>query len=352
MMSNINVGIVGCGQVSDSHIKAWRNVGANIVAVCDANVSTAKSKADRWRIPQYYGDVKEMVEKQKLTVASVCTPAHVRLSVAKPLMESGVHVVIEKPFAVFVPEAEAMVELEKKCGVKLSVVHNWLFTYAMKKTLQLLNRGELGDIIGMEIDLLHTKDDPMTADSQHWCHRMEAGRFGEMLPHPIYLILAILGDVEVEHIYGSKIGGYRWMPIDELHILFRDINGRIASAFISYNSARQEQTLKIFGTKCHLEVDLLNHILIKKQPRYPSRKEVAMDNLKLLSNYMTSHFKVIFNILTKQWRDPHTEFMKALLDSIINNKEPPVTAEEALKVVKLHTKLSSLIHKSYFAHLA
>jgi len=348
MIGNIDVGIVGCGQVSDNHITAWRNVGANIVAVCDSNVSAARSKAEKWNISRYYGNVEEMIEKQKLTAVSVCTPAHVRLSVVKPLLEAGIHVVNEKPFAVSVSEAEAMVELKKKYGVKLSVVHNWLFSYAMKKTLQYLNRRELGDVIGMEIDLLHTKDDQMTADPRHWCHRMEAGRFGEMLPHPIYLILAVLGDMDVEHIYGSKIGGYEWMPIDELHILFRDLCGRMASVYISFNSARQEQTLKVFGTKCLLEVDLLNHILIKKQPRYPSRKEVAIDNLKLLGNHITSYLKVISYILTRQWRDPHTEFMKTFLDSIINNKEPPVTAEEALKAVHLHTKLCSLVHKSYF----
>ena len=267
----LRVAVVGCGQIAESHIKAWRNVGARVVAVCDKNAALAESKAKKWRIPHYYEDVSHMVREEKLDVASICTPANVRLVVVKPLMENGVHVVIEKPFAVSVAEAEKMVELKNKYGVKLTVVHNWLFSHIMKRTMHSLEKKEVGELLGFEIDMLHTKDDPMTANPSHWCHSMLDGRFGENLPHPLYITRAILGDLKVKHILGSKLGIYPWMPIDELRILLEDKRGRIASIYISFNAPRPETTLKIYGTQGVLEINLFETFesmrTMKKKPK-------------------------------------------------------------------------------------
>lgn len=140
----LRVAVVGCGFVAESHIEAYRNVGARVVAVCDKNASLAESKAEKWGVPQYYDDVSKMIKEENLDVASICTPANVRLGVVKPLMENGMHVVIEKPFAMSVAEAEKMVELKNKHGVKLTVVHNWLFSHIMKRTFRSLERKEVG----------------------------------------------------------------------------------------------------------------------------------------------------------------------------------------------------------------
>jgi len=344
----LNVAIVGCGFIADSHIKAWRNIGAKIVAVCDRNAPIAKSKAEKWGISHYYEDLFQMIQKERLNVASICTPPTVRLNVAEPFMENGVHVVIEKPFAMSVDEAKRMVKLKDRYGVKLTVVHNWLFSHIMKKTLRSLRRKEIGDVLGLRIDMLHTKDDPMAADPSHWCHSIKAGRFGENLPHPIYITRAILGEVKVRHISGSKLGNYPWMSIDELHVLLEDDMGRLASIYISFNSVRPETTLKIFGTTGVLEVNLSNNVLVKKQYREIRNMGVIMDNFRFIKDIIISSFSIGRALITKQYQGMHTEFIKDFVNSLKNNIEPPVTAEEALEVVKLHTDLCSKIHKLYY----
>jgi len=343
------VAIVGCGFIADSHIRAWKNVGARIVAVCDKNVSVAKSKARKCGIPHYYGDLFQMIKEEKIDVASICTPPRVRLDVVKPLMENNVHTVIEKPFAMYVGEAEEMIKLKNEYKVKLTVVHNWLFSHIMKKTLRSLEREEIGDLLGFEIDMLHTKDDPMVANPSHWCHSIQAGRFGENLPHPIYITRAILGGVKVRHISGSKLGNYPWMPIDELHVLLEDDIGRSASIYISFNTVRPETTLKIFGTAGVLEVNLSNNVLVKKQYREIRSMNVIIDNLRFMKDIIISSFSIGRALITKQYQGMHTEFIKDFVRSLKNNVDPPVTAEEALEVVKLHADLCSKIHKLYYA---
>lgn len=126
-----------------------------------------------------------MAENENLDAASICTLANIRLSVVKLLLEKGVNVAIEKPFAVSIEEAKEMLDL-KKYGVKLTVIHNWLFSHIMKRTMKYLRSGWVGEIVSVEISMLHTKNDPMTSDPTHWCHKIPAGRFGENFSHSIY----------------------------------------------------------------------------------------------------------------------------------------------------------------------
>jgi predicted dehydrogenase len=242
-----------------------------------------------------------------------------------------------------------MVELMKKYGVQLTVVHNWLFSHMMQKILNCLEKEELGDILGVEIELLHSKDDLMAANASHWCHFIEAGRFGELLPHPIYIIRAILGDVDIKYVLGSKLGTYHWMPIDELRIIFANKQGKSASVYVSFNTPRAETTLKVIGTKGILVSNLSTNIVIKKRYRDIRIREVLIDDIRLLKDYLNSRFSVTFAVLSRQYKGTHNEFMKAFKNSLIHNSKLPVTVEDALEVVKLHKALCAIIHEQYFS---
>jgi len=348
MLTPLRVAIVGCGQVADEHIKAWKDAGAKVVALCDKNITLAENKTKRWGVKRYYKDVSHMVNYEEIDVASICTPPNVRLSVIGPLVESGVHVVIEKPFAMSISEAEKMIELKNKYHVRLTVVYCWLFSYIMRRTLRSLANGEIGELLGLEMDVLHTKHDPMAANPSHWCHTMTAGRFGENLPHSLYISRAILGDVEVKQILGSKLGTYPWMPIDELRVLLEDKKGRMASIYISFNAARPETTLKIFGSTGVLDVNLSNNTLISRRYREIKPIQVTIDVLRSITDHVTSLSSVGFAILTRRYKGMHAEFIKEFVRSLETGAEPPVTAEEALEVTKLYVDLVSKIHKLYY----
>lgn len=344
----LRVGIIGCGNIADSHVKAWKNAGTTVVAVCDRDISLAKSKAQKWGVAHYYGDVHELIKEQTIDVASVCTSANVRLAVVEPLLENKIHVAVEKPFAMSVEEAEKMVELKKKNGVQLTVLHNWLFSLMMKKVIRSLERNELGDILGVEMELLHTKDDHMAANSSHWCHSIEAGRFGEMLPHVVYILRAFLGEVEVKYILGSKLGSYSWMPIDELRILFSTPEAKTASVYVSFNSPRSEVTLKIIGTKGVLASNLSTDIYIKRKYGFISISQIVSEDMHLLKEHLNARASFAFAVLSGRYKGAHFEVIRAFKNSLINNSKLPVSAEEALKVVKLHKSLCHQINEQYY----
>ncbi|MEM2292298.1 MAG: Gfo/Idh/MocA family oxidoreductase [Candidatus Bathyarchaeia archaeon] len=242
-----------------------------------------------------------------------------------------------------------MVELTNRYGVKLTVAHSWLFSHIMKRVMKSLRNGFIGEIASVEMVMLHTKEDSMASNPSHWCHKIPAGRFGENLPHPIYITRAILGDVEVKYFHGSKLGKYEWMPIDELRVLLENRRGQTATIYVSFNAPRPETTLNIVGKEGIIHANLSNNTLIKKRYREINLAQVTMDNIKTILDIITSLVNIASAILTRRYKGMHTEFMKEFAKSILNNSEPPVTAEEALKVVKLCQGLCQKIHNSYFS---
>ena len=112
-------GIVGCGLVTTlAHLPACRTVkDAEIVAVCDQREEVAAETARRWGIPNAYGDFTRMLAKEKLDFVDICTPPLTHYQLAIQAMEAGLHVLVEKPMATTLSEADEMVAAAKEHGV-------------------------------------------------------------------------------------------------------------------------------------------------------------------------------------------------------------------------------------------
>ena len=339
----LKVGIVGCGFISNEHIADWRGVQAQIVAVCDKNISLAESQAKKHGIPKFYGNVHPMIKSEKVDVVSICTPAHIRSEVIVPFMENGTHVVVEKPFALTVAEASKIIDQQRRHGVKLTVVHSWLFSYAMDKALQLLRNKGIGNIIGAQINALSTPYNIMTSDPLHWAHTIKGGRFAEMISHPIYLLQKVLGELEVDNVLCAKLGHYNWMPVDELSVMLKGSKGSMGSIYCSFNSPRHEAILKVFGTEAIMEIDLFKQILIVKRKIGVERRHILTDEMKFLGSYIKSAFSVNFAVLLGRYKGMHKMLIKAVADSLEKDTPLPVTPDEALSVTRTYEDLSSKI---------
>ena len=115
----------------------------------------------------------------------------------------------------------------------------------------------------------------------YWSHSIKGGRFSEMLPHPIYLLQAFLGnDLRVEGVITEKLGQRLWMPLNELQVLLRGKQGT-GHVYVSFNAARFAEFVEIYGTKKILRIDLTNQTIVLLGPRTPSKVDSALDNLQI-----------------------------------------------------------------------
>ena len=220
----LRVGVVGFGGAAYWHMASMRKIGnVKVVAICDKNEALARRMAKNLGIGGYYADLPEMLEKEKMDVVDICSPPQTHPALAILAMAAGCHVLTEKPMALTTDEVDKMIETARANQVQLCVVHNELFMPVVIKARALVSEGVVGDVVGLSITDSMARDADLLLNNEHWCHRLPGGIFGEMLPHPLYLAQAFLGELEPVAVHSRKLGDYDWIAADELSLIQRFI---------------------------------------------------------------------------------------------------------------------------------
>ena len=142
----LKVGVIGVGTQGEKHIKSYQSLqNAEVVAVADLKEERVKEIAKQYDIKNWYTDYKEMLELPDLDAVSVVTPDFLHREPATSAINAGKHVLVEKPLATTIQDAEAIVSAAKKTRVKLMVsfISRWRPSVIIAK--RFIDRGELGD---------------------------------------------------------------------------------------------------------------------------------------------------------------------------------------------------------------
>jgi predicted dehydrogenase len=334
----LRIGVVGAGRITqESHLPVLKTLKkVEVAAICDQRISVAKEVASRFRVKSVFDDLAEMLLKEKLDVVDICTPPHTHASLSIQAMEAGCHVLVEKPMATSVHEADRMISSSKKHNVKLCVVHQNICNPVVMKAKRLVETGAVGDLLNVDVRTFERKDSEMCLNENHWCHTLPGGIFYEILPHPVYLLQSFLKDIKPVNVVSRKLGNVKWMKNDELRVLVEAENG-LGSIVVSCNSPIHGDTFEILGSKKALRADLWGRTLITFKSRTQSSFSVGISNMHLGLQL----FKVIgstASTLLKTVRgnvSAHYAFISRFIDSISNNIEPPTTAENGRETVKI-----------------
>jgi len=350
-MGDMKVGIVGCGKVAKGiHIPALLKVkGIEVTAICDINEAEAKRTAEMFSIDRYYTDLSDMLKREDLEMVDICTPPHLHAPMAIQAIEEDCHVLLEKPMTSSASEADEILKVLKNSGVKLCVIHNYLFRPIAIKAKSVIERGELGDITGMDVKFLDRFDSTSFWEKGHWCHSMPGGRFGENIIHPLYLIDKFMNISDVVAVHAKKLSDYDWVSIDELKVLL-DAEKGMATISMSGNSPRDVTAVDIYGTKMNLHLDFESSIVIKyKSLKRTSTKQAVfstiMDNMSIGSKIFAATASYPLKLLTrrKYIRSGHYYLIQKFIESIRDDKMPPVTGDEGRKVIALQEKIFNRI---------
>src|SRR5215471_16417891 len=143
----LRVGVIGYGYWGPNIVRNFHAVdGFHVHAVSD------KSQECLQRVKKTYPGViatanaADLVASPEIDVVAVITPVWTHYELAKAALNNGKHVFVEKPFTATSQQAEELIELADKKGLKIMVDHTFLFTGAVKKIRQLIDDGSLGDL--------------------------------------------------------------------------------------------------------------------------------------------------------------------------------------------------------------
>ena len=124
-MAKLRVGIIGCGGIANSkHMSALKDIKeVEMVAFCDIILEKAQKAVKEYGTPdaKAYEDYKELLKDESIDVVHVCTPNRSHSFITIDALESGKHVMCEKPMAKTYEEAVKMCETAERTGKKLSI---------------------------------------------------------------------------------------------------------------------------------------------------------------------------------------------------------------------------------------
>jgi len=233
-------------------------------------------------------------------------------------------------------------------SARLTIIHNQLFEPSMLRAMKQIKAGAIGRIIGMNVGILHSNDEPMASDRNHWCYRLPGGRFGENLPHPVYLLQAVLGNLEVKSVFADKLGSRPWMPFDELRVILEADEKKFGIIHISFNAPGFQRTdvyADIYGTGGAMQAGIypVNSLIVTKPGRGIMLLENVIHQAKIGLAYLGP-------LLTKRkgptrFSVSHALIIKSFVDSLFGRGDPLITPEMGYENVRVVEHICKQIEK-------
>ena len=150
----LNGGVIGCGFFAVNHLAAWELIqGAAIVAVCDQDLAKAK-----WTGARSYTDAAAMLAEEQLDFVDIITTVESHRPLVELAAAHGVPVICQKPFALDMADARAMVSACERAGVPLMVHENFRWQSPLMAVKAVLESGEIGDPTYARIQFRHAYD--------------------------------------------------------------------------------------------------------------------------------------------------------------------------------------------------
>ncbi|TMQ26948.1 MAG: Gfo/Idh/MocA family oxidoreductase [Deltaproteobacteria bacterium] len=254
----LNVGIVGCGLISEAHIKAWQKTpGFTVRGVIDTNAEQARKRAGEFKIATVYDRLDQLIAE--CDVVDVCTPPQSHAAIAQQAVAGGRHLVMEKPVVTDVADWDRLARSVSDAKTRLCVIHNAKFLRSVQMAKRWVEDGRIGEVIRVHREFLtHASVDRMLVGEGHWSHRLPGGRWFETMPHELYLTHWFAGPLELASVTAlrtpSAPPGAR---ADEVVVVLR--GERCIGTFqFSANCQQNRRTLTIQGTTGRIAVDMLS----------------------------------------------------------------------------------------------
>jgi predicted dehydrogenase len=142
--SPLNVALIGYGNMSRTHLGAWRlNSNSRIKGVWGRNAAKVRTFAKANGVKPY-PTLQSILDDESVDVVDVCTPSDTHAKFTIESLAAGKHVLVEKPMALTLTEADQMVEASERYSAKLMVAHVLRFFPEYAKVLQLIKTGRIG----------------------------------------------------------------------------------------------------------------------------------------------------------------------------------------------------------------
>ncbi len=339
-MKQLRVGIVGLGFAGRLHCEGYQSVGerARIVAVCDRNKEKARSQAEEFGA-ETCSDYRELARRKDIDAVDICLPHNLHARVAVEAAQAGKHILVEKPIATTIEDADRIIAAAKSASVTLMVAENHLFKPAHRKIKEIIDSGEIGRVFLVRAFEGTVSELTLNPNPRDWRGTQEnQGVLLDMGVHKFALLRWLLGDIDSVFALREKLVVTELAPhyddTSMVSVKFR--SGAVAEVVVTSGLVGGDtNSLEIYGT----EGTILENHRWDKPVTYMSRR-TSMDMGRWIWPEWVSPevehapFPGYYNISFKNE-------VKHFVDCVLGNKRPEMTGEdgrEALRIAIAATK--------------
>lgn len=345
----IKVGIVGCGGIAHTHAIGYKFINdAKLIAACDLDEVKCNKFIKEYNISRCYNNFEKMLEDDDIDLIDLCTPPSLHKNQILKSFSARKHLVVEKPPVMTIEEMNEICEAYKNTDTLFCVIHNQRFEKSIIEAKDMVTKGKIGDIVGIDIYWQNQPDkDCFVHDQNNWCHSMPGGRWTELMPHYIYLSRLFLGPLSLKNAYvtGNLID-YPWMiSSDALVILTAVENPSYACFRFTQRSESGKQILMtIYGTKGHIYIERQKRAIKYMKTKIFNQKDSAIYYIDYNKNTASAKFKIRTTKPVRLYG--HAEELKLLVEAIRTGSPSPVSFNEAYEVMLLTEEIGKVLEET------
>ena len=253
---SLKYAIIGCGRISPNHLAAALENGLDVVALCDVEPEKMDAIITRFALPERirkYTNYQEMLENESLDLIAICTESGKHGKIALDCIVVGVHLIIEKPIALSLAEADAIIEKAKEKDVKVCACHQNRFNKSVQKIREAVEAGWFGKLLHGTTHVRWNRGDSYYEQAP-WrgTWEQDGGALMNQCIHSIDILRWMMGEGVVEVVGMTDKLTHDCMEAEDLGLaLIRFANGSygVVEGTVNIYPNNLEETLHIFGEK-------------------------------------------------------------------------------------------------------
>jgi predicted dehydrogenase len=314
-----------------------------ILWFCDKQDSQARKARAKWGKRGVVGtDFEDLLNQARPDVVHVCTPPSTHAEFACKALESGCHVLLEKPMTTSLEDAQRVLAVRASSGQALCMMHNHMFDPIIIRVRNLVESGALGELVYAEgrffLELDKMAKEKMDR-SDHWVYTLKSGIAGEYTPHMIYLLQSFLGPSTELQLMSDCIGSpvQDRMGPEAFAVQLRFEKGW-GNMLMLNHMPYGHFSIHLYGTRAAAHVNIMDLTFRLEQMRKTLPREAAFmestirQGVQNIYQTLGNGFRIISGQLK---RSPgHRGLIKAFYQSLRNGNSVPIPGEDGMLTVQ------------------
>ncbi len=317
----MKVGVVGLGYWGPNLIRNFlAHKDVTKVIGCDKDINRLNFIKSKFPSAYLTDDFNDLLNSD-VDAIIIATPVFTHYNLAKKALESGKHIWVEKPFTTTSQQGEELIEIADKKGLKIFVDHTFIYTGAVQKIKELVDQGELGDIIYFDSVRINL------GLFQH-----DVNVIWDLAPHDLSIMKYILPDKKILGVTATGISNYETDQENIAHLsLHFENNSCLAHFHVNWTSPLKIRRMIVAGNKKMLVFDDMENFEKIKVYDCGVKVDTKESIHKTLVQYRTGDMYSPKIIQTEALALGATEFINA----INNNHQPLTSGKDGLDVVRI-----------------